>query len=100
MLKSYSLWGFHYKVSIFQIFAAVGCTQAIIGFFNPIYNLIYRATMEWWFGFCYCLSSTILVFMITIVIYCALFWNKLIKKEEAEVNQQQEDQAEEEVTEL
>ena len=51
----------------------------MIGFFNPVYPLIYNATYDWYIGFCYCLSNTILLIMIGILVYCSWFWKKVSK---------------------
>ena len=62
---------------LLQIFASVGCTQALIGFLSPTYNLIYKGTHDFYQGFVYCMSCTILLVMICLVLYCIWFWRQL-----------------------
>jgi len=69
-----------------KIFASIGCTQAIIGFLNPIYPLIFVATQDIYIGFVYILSVIILVIMLCLVGYCIWFWKRL-EQRKAEVEE-------------
>ena len=40
---------------------------------GPLYHVIYLATIAWYSGFAYCVSSLILMLMIAMTIYCRWF---------------------------
>ena len=68
------------KDDIGKVFACVGAVQAMVGFLNPLYNLIYQETYDWHPGFCYCLSLTVLCFMISMTAYGSWFYRKVLKR--------------------
>ena len=65
-----------------QIFASVGCTQAIIGELNPTYNMMYKDTLSWFPAFSFAFSIGILLVMVLMLAYCIWFWRKLIALQE------------------
>ena len=77
-------WLFSVKNIFLQIFASVACTQSLIGFLTPTYNLIYEATSSFYIGTVYIVSCGILVIMLCLVIYCIWFWKVLDKRKKAE----------------
>jgi len=67
-----------------KIFASVACTQSLIGFLTPTYNLIYEASSSFYIGTVYIVSCGILVIMLCLVVYCIWFWKVLDKRKKAE----------------
>ena len=53
-----------------QVFACVAATTALVDFLAPLYSLLYEYTLEWYSGFCYCLTATLNIIMIILALYC------------------------------
>merc|ERR1712079_472261 len=63
-----------------KVFACVGAIQALVGLLSPIYQLIYRATYDWYLGFVYVVAGSVLCIMLVQVIYVFFFLKKYDKK--------------------
>ena len=69
----------------------MAASQALIDFLAPLYNLLYKYTLEWHPGFCYCLSALFLITMIIMTLYCRWFSVKWAKKMEKKTMYGKED---------
>ena len=63
-----------------QVFAAVGCTQAFFGTPVPLFYQVYKATLEWHPGFVFYLCSSVVIFMMGLVMYCIWLWKEINRR--------------------
>lgn len=63
-----------------RVFACTAAIGAFATLANPIYQAVYSATLQWYFGFIYCISDMVLIVALVTAIYIHLFLRRLIKE--------------------
>lgn len=63
-----------------RVFACVGAMGAVVTLINPMYQAVYSATIEWYFGFVYCIADMVSILMIVISLYMCLFMRRYKRK--------------------
>ena len=74
-----------------RIFACVGISGAVVQLIKPLYEKIYSATLDWYFGFVYCISDMITLTLIAMAVYVYFYMKHLDRaKKKKEVRPGQE----------
>ena len=67
-----------------RIFACVGISGAVVQLIKPMYEKIYSATLDWYFGFVYCISDMITLTLMAMAVYIYFFMRHVGKKKKKE----------------
>lgn len=66
-----------------RVFACVALSAGVVQLIKPMYEKIYSATLDWYFGFVFCISDMITIVMICLAVYVFIYMKYVERKKAA-----------------